>query len=536
MPSTAAEQRTRRLAAASDRRRRGRTVTKIVQQAARREASSLCHDGIDGADDSDSDGAFAAEPNDGARSPLASPGGGSRSDSDNSNDGPGAAVPDYASHELSNTDAAACSADYGHAVLRHCQRALQLLHDGGVRESTAGAAAPDARAFPLSDLIPLARAAACSAPVPRLPTAARVRQACSLAGVQAVDVIVEALSGIRSAVDLRRRLDRRRQSQRAKPGRNDAAAALDQLYATDWSDLLADADYLDRSDAHAVQQLADKIRSAGHVTAEDVKSCVENFRVDDDMILKVRDVVSFARHKLLPRGCALMTPRGRAGRLAACARARAVARCASREDVPAVRLHSRAFHVRAAHVRARFMCTRRTFALALQVCGACSRRDPGKTYSECVLGHTSPAWMRVSQRGLAQLNDEGVVQLLDNDGNTVPFHTKLLRHFVEFHGHTYHCHRDAVDLDTGACDLCSDCVRVGRPTLGHALRAGRPHPCERLDAYYSGDAPEGSIAAGDDIGTLEALEDFSVATDVSQLEVLLLARARAYAIINKVTA
>jgi len=35
---------------------------------------------------------------------------------------------------------------------------------------------------------------------------------------------------------------------------------------------------------------------------------------------------------------------------------------------------------------------------------------------------------------------------------------------------------------------------------------------------------------------LEALEDFSVATDVSQLEVLLLARARAYAIINKVTA
>ena len=88
----------------------------------------------------------------------------------------------------------------------------------------------------------------------------------------------------------------------------------------------------------------------------------------------------------------------------------------------------------------------------------------------------------------------------------------------------------------GACDLCSDCVRVGRPTLGHALRAGRPHPCERLEAYYSCDAPEGSIAAGDDIGTLEALEDFSVATDVSQLEVLLLARARAYAIINKVTA
>ena len=54
--------------------------------------------------------------------------------------------------------------------------------------------------------------------------------------------------------------------------------------------------------------------------------------------------------------------------------------------------------------------------------------------------------------------------------------------------------------------------------------------------YYSLDAPEGSIAAGDDIGTLESLEEFGVATDVSQLEVLVLARARAYAIINKVTA
>ncbi len=104
MPSTAAEQRTRRLAAASDRRRRGRAVTNAVQRAARRETSSLCHDGIDsdsdGADDSDSDGAddaFVAEPNDGARSPVASPGGGSRSDSDNSDDGPGAAVPDYVS-------------------------------------------------------------------------------------------------------------------------------------------------------------------------------------------------------------------------------------------------------------------------------------------------------------------------------------------------------------------------------------------------------------------------------------------------------
>jgi hypothetical protein len=137
--------------------------------------------------------------------------------------------------------------------------------------------------------------------------------------------------------------------------------------------------------------------------------------------------------------------------------------------------------------------------------------------------------MLVSPRGLAQLNAEGVVELLDNEGNTVSFHTRLLRHFVEFHGRTYHCHPDAVDLSTGACDLCSDCVRVGRPT-------GRPHPCERLEAHYSCDAPEGSIAAGDDIGAFEALEALDVATDVSHPEVLLLARARAYAIINKATA
>ena len=77
------------------------------------------------------------------------------------------------------------------------------------------------------------------------------------------------------------------------------------------------------------------------------------------------------------------------------------------------------------------MCTRRAFALALQVCGACGRRDPAITYSECVLGDTSPAWMLVSPRGLAQLNAEGVVELLDNEGDTVSFHTRLLRHFVE---------------------------------------------------------------------------------------------------------
>jgi hypothetical protein len=34
-----------------------------------------------------------------------------------------------------------------------------------------------------------------------------------------------------------------------------------------------------------------------------------------------------------------------------------------------------------------------------------------------------------------------------------------------------------------------------------------------LEAYYSCDAPEGSNAAGDDIGTLEALEELGVATE-----------------------
>ena len=80
--------------------------------------------------------------------------------------------------------------------------------------------------------------------------------------MQAVDVILKALAGIRSAVDLRRKCNRRRrQSQRARQGLNDAAAALDRLYGTDWSDLLGDAEFLDRTDEHAVQQLADKIRA-----------------------------------------------------------------------------------------------------------------------------------------------------------------------------------------------------------------------------------------------------------------------------------
>jgi hypothetical protein len=56
---------------------------------------------------------------------------------------------------------------------------------------------------------------------------------------------------------------------------------------------VAEAEHLDRSNQHVMQLLADKIRAAGHVTAEDVKSCVEDFRVYDNMILKVRDRYRF---------------------------------------------------------------------------------------------------------------------------------------------------------------------------------------------------------------------------------------------------
>ena len=215
MPLTAAEQRARRLA---EQRRRVSSAQRVdqrsrvssAQHAARRDDSDsdgaddafaaepnegarspvaspgggaggsrsdsggIDSDSDNGADDSDSDGAddaFTAEASDDARSPAASPGG-SRSDSDNSNDGPGAALADSASHELSDSDAAACSAAYGSAVLRHCQRALQLLHDGGVHASPAAAAAPpDARAgpFPLSDLILQPHAALPSHSCPLLP-------------------------------------------------------------------------------------------------------------------------------------------------------------------------------------------------------------------------------------------------------------------------------------------------------------------------------------------------------------------------------
>jgi hypothetical protein len=153
-----------------------------------------------------------------------------------------------------------------------------------------------------------------------------------------VDVIVEALAGIRSAVRARTQIDRRRQSQRAEPGGNDAAAALDQLYAADWSDLLADAEFLNRSDQDAVEQLEAKIRAAGFVTAEDVQSCVESFRVDDDMTLKVCDTVSVARRKILPRFCALITPRVVVP--AVCVHARAHPMC----ELP-VCLHARAHSV-----------------------------------------------------------------------------------------------------------------------------------------------------------------------------------------------
>jgi hypothetical protein len=147
----AAEQRSRRRAVANINRVARRANSSVDfdcdgdTKSDGADGAALAHSDSDGADDSDSDGAddaFAAEPNDGARSPVAARGGG-RSDSDNSNDGPGAA----------DGDAAACSALYGSAVLTLCKRALQLLHDGGVRASTAAAAAPGARAHRFPCLI-----------------------------------------------------------------------------------------------------------------------------------------------------------------------------------------------------------------------------------------------------------------------------------------------------------------------------------------------------------------------------------------------
>ena len=143
MPLTAAEQRTRRRAGAHTVKRAARRANSFVDSdsdegarspvaspgggacGSRSDSGGIDSDSDDGADDSDSDGAddaFAAEASDDARSPAASPGG-SRSDSDNSNDGPGAALADSASHELSDGDAAACSAVYGSAVLPACTAA-----------------------------------------------------------------------------------------------------------------------------------------------------------------------------------------------------------------------------------------------------------------------------------------------------------------------------------------------------------------------------------------------------------------------------
>ena len=119
--------------------------------------------------------------------------------------------------------------------------------------------------FALSGLILLARAAACSTAVPQIPRAALVRQACSWDSAQAADVIVAALACIRSVVNQPGEEDRPKEAvtQSANHWRNDAAAALDLLYAADWSDFLDDAEVLDRSNKLAVQ-LADKMRATGH--------------------------------------------------------------------------------------------------------------------------------------------------------------------------------------------------------------------------------------------------------------------------------
>ncbi len=86
----------------------------------------------------------------------------------------------------------------------------------------------------------------------------------------------------------------------------------------------------------------------------------------------------------------VVRPRGRSCRPSGCMRARIP--CAS-------------CGVQAAYVRARFMCTRRTFALVCPPSMWCVQQAR-PSYSECVLGHTSAAGILVSPRGLAQLNAE----------------------------------------------------------------------------------------------------------------------------------
>ena len=128
MPLTAAEQRARRLA---EQRRRVSSAQRVDQRS---RVSSAQHAAR--RDDSDSDGAddaFTAEASDDARSPAASPGG-SRSDSDNSNDGPDAALADSASHELS--DGTLLRALLFMGLLCCGIASVHSLHDGGVREST----------------------------------------------------------------------------------------------------------------------------------------------------------------------------------------------------------------------------------------------------------------------------------------------------------------------------------------------------------------------------------------------------------------
>ena len=124
-----------------------------------------------------------------------------------------------------------------------------------------------------------------------------------------------------------------------------------------------------------------------------------------------------------------------------------------------------------------------------RVFGQRGRHRCATSSSPLPLQSTSPPQLATcaptASRGLAQLDADDVVELLDNEADTVSFHTRLLRHFVEFHGRTYHCRPDAVDLAIGACDLCSDCVRVGRPTLGHALdRHQERRPPVRLVQTY----------------------------------------------------
>ncbi len=145
----------------------------------------------------------------------------------------------------------------------------------------------------------------------------------------------------------------------------------------------------------------------------------------------------------MPRSCALMTPRVAVPAVWLRARLRG---CAPGVVVPAVWRHSmcelrcasyarsRSLHLHGPHVRAPIP--------SLKVVRAAGETPPKRTSSA-----SSATRLRHECSCLAQLHVEGGVELLDNDGNTVSFNTRLLRHFVKFHGRTYNCHPDAVDLD-----------------------------------------------------------------------------------------